>query len=448
MATTASAGKIRTHTTEQAEVQTAAFHPVEPEAMSDLGLSSAIIEQLVLKVLFGRGSETGRNIAKELCLPMKLITGTITDLRKEQLIVQKGVAEMNDFEYQVTDAGRIRARTYQEECAYVGACPVALEDYITSIGKQTITTEHPTPEDLDRAFGDLLINPDMLGRLGPAINSGRGMFLYGFPGNGKTSIAERITACFGTTCYIPQTLFVDGQFIKLFDPETHEEIVPDAKARLLKQDPDSGAPGRIDRRWVKIRRPTVVTGGELTMSMLEINYNPITKVSEAPLQLKSNCGTLVIDDFGRQRMNPDELLNRWIIPLEKRYDFLSLATGKKIQVPFDQLIIFSTNLEPRDLVDEAFLRRIPYKIMITDPTEADFRELFRRMCGTLGFDHDEDVVTYVIERHYQEADRPFRACHPRDLLLQIRNYCQYRGLEVELLEEYFDHAVENYFTVL
>jgi predicted ATPase with chaperone activity len=429
------------------KAQAGPFFPQEPEDAQGLNVSDAIIEQLALKTLFSRGSETGRGLARELCVSMRIVAKVINDLRKEQLITQKGVAELNDFNYQVTDAGRVRAREYFSASSYQGACPVALEDYIESVTAQTITVEQPGPDDLERAFGDLLIDIGMLDRLGPAINSGRGMFLYGFPGNGKTSIAERITKCFGTTIYIPKTLFIDGQFIGLFDPETHEEIKPDPKDKLLKKD-STADEGRLDRRWVQIQRPTVVAGGELTMPMLEIAHNPETNISEAPLQLKSNCGTLVIDDFGRQRMNPDELLNRWIVPLEKRFDFLTLSTGKKIQVPFDQLIIFSTNLEPRDLVDEAFLRRIPYKIMIVDPTEENFRKLFQILAPTMGFEYDNDVVTYIIDTHFKAEDRPMRACHPRDLLLQVLNYCNYQGFDPEMLEEYFDQAVENYFTVM
>ena len=206
--------------------------------------------------------------------------------------------------------------------------------------------------DLQRAFSDLLVNQKMLRRLGPAVNSGRGLFLFGAPGNGKTSIAERITKAFGDTVWIPRAVGIDGEIMRVFDPALHEAVpLEEADGPLLTH--------AIDKRWVRIRRPTIVVGGELTMDALEVMPSTGKNVSEAPLQLKSNCGTLVIDDFGRQRMTTDELLNRWIVPLEKRYDFLRLVNGKKIQVPFDQLIIFSTNLEPRDLVDDAFLRRIP-----------------------------------------------------------------------------------------
>jgi predicted ATPase with chaperone activity len=221
----------------------------------------------------------------------------------------------------------------------------------------------------------------------------------------------------------------------------HEEMPLPANEGLLDN-------RRIDHRWIRIRRPTIVVGGELTMDHLEVTLNLSTNVSEAPVQMKSNCGTLVIDDFGRQRMTTDQLLNRWIVPLEKRYDFLNLASGKKIQVPFDQLIVFSTNLEPKDLVDEAFLRRIPYKIEIIDPTEQEFRALMKLMCDRLGFTYDEAPINYLIENHYRKTKRPFRCCQPRDLLLQVKNYCLFRKTPPLLTNENFDPAVENYFAVM
>lgn len=281
----------------------------------------------------------------------------------------------------------------------------------------------------------------MLDRLGPAMNSGRGLFLYGSPGNGKTSIAERVTRAFGKYIWIPRAIGIDGEIIRLYDPVNHEE------APLS---PGTGVwdKRKIDKRWVRIFRPTIVAGGELTMSSLEVTINTSTGISEAPLQLKSNCGTLVIDDFGRQRMSIDDLLNRWIVPLEKRYDFLNLPNGKKIQVPFDQLIIFSTNLEPRELVDEAFLRRIPYKIEVIDPTEEEFRDLFKMVGQQLGLEYRPEAIDYLIQTHYKATGRPLRFCQPRDLLLQIRNYCAYHDQPPKLTNEHFDLAVENYFAVM
>jgi len=328
-----------------------------------------------------------------------------------------------------------------EHCTYFGAAPVSLQDYVAAVKQQSLTKQHPTVTDLQRAFSDLLINKKMLRRLGPAINSGRGLFLFGAPGNGKTSIAERVTKAFGQFIWIPRAIGIDGEIIRLYDPNAHELAPLQSSGGLLEE-------AKIDKRWIRIRRPTVVVGGELTMANLEVTLNTSTGISEAPVQLKSNCGTLVIDDFGRQRMSTDELLNRWIVPLEKRHDYLNLANGKKIEVPFDQLVIFSTNLEPKDLVDDAFLRRIPYKIEVTDPSEDEFRELFKLMAPQLGFEYNDEAVSYVIEKHYKSGGRPMRCCQPRDLLMQARNMCLYEDQPLALNEDAMDFAVENYFAVM
>jgi len=417
------------------------FTPIEPASFEEARLAESEVEALVLKLLLARGEASGRNIAEHLNLPFRLLEALFQQMKQDQLLGHRGSAPMNDYIYQLTDVGRERGRRHSEHCTYFGSAPVSLSDYIKSVRAQTLTQRHPTETDLKNAFADLLINPKMLRRLGPAINSGRGLFLYGAPGNGKTSIAERVTRAFGDTIWIPRAIGIDGEVIRLFDPSNHEEAPLEASEGLLN-------PHKVDRRWVRIRRPTIVVGGELTMDNLEITLNTSTGISEAPMQMKSNCGTLVIDDFGRQRMRTDELLNRWIVPLEKRYDFLNLANGKKIQVPFDQLIVFSTNLEPKDLVDDAFLRRIPYKIEVTDPSEEEFRKLFEIMAPKVGLDYSSEAVDYLIDKHYKSAGRPFRCCQPRDLLQQIRNFCHYMDQEPEMSEEFIDLAVENYFAVM
>jgi len=417
------------------------FVPREPQSVREAGLNESEVEALVLKYLLARGDATGRDVADQVRLPFVIIDAMMRQMKFDQLLVYRGTSTMNDYVYQLTDLGRERARRLAEHCSYYGAAPVPLADYIQGVSAQSLTQQHPTTQDLQNAFQDLLINQRMLTRLGPAINSGRGMFLFGPAGNGKTSIAERVTRAFGQYIWIPRAIGIDGEIIRLFDPNSHEEAPPPPNTALW-----DGA--QLDKRWVRIRRPTIVTGGELTMDNLEVTINTSTGISEAPLQLKSNCGTLVIDDFGRQKMSIDQLLNRWIVPLEKRYDFLNLPNGKKIQVPFDQLIVFSTNLEPRDLVDEAFLRRIPYKIEVCDPSPDEFRELFRIMCPKLGFEYDDAVIDYLIEKHYEKANRRFRCCQPRDLLQQVKNHCLYQKLPLKLSPEFFDLAVENYFAIM
>jgi len=417
------------------------WRPAEPADLQSAGVNETLLEAIVYRFLLNIGECAGRRVADQVKLPFRMVEPILSRLKMEQHVAYKSSTATNDYVYILTETGRAIARNHTTDCTYYGACPVRLNDYIDSVRHQTIEGQYPKKKDLLHAFKDLLINPQMLQRLGPAVASGRGMFLFGFPGNGKTSIAERVTKAFGKFVWIPRCIDVDGDVLRVFDPMNHELDMPEIKPGLLNHDP-------FDQRWVRIKRPTIVAGGELTMGMLEVLCNPESNISESPLQIKSNCGTLVIDDFGRQKMSVDQLLNRWIVPLEKRYDYLNMASGKKIQVPFDQLVIFSTNLEPKDLVDDAFLRRIPYKIEVENPPESDFRKLFEIMCKVTKIPYNADAIDYLIKTHYLPVDRPFRNCQPRDLLLQVRNFCLYNDLEIELKNEYFDFACDNYFSVM
>ncbi|HYB99059.1 MAG TPA: hypothetical protein VEC57_07965 [Candidatus Limnocylindrales bacterium] len=416
------------------------FSPRKPATIADAGLTPEFVEQLICKFLLTRGSATGRRIAQQLGLPFRSLEGLLTRAKNEMLLAYRKTAAAGDYEYVLTDTGSDRARRSMDACTYADSAPVPLEDYIASVAAQSLTLHRINAEHLKEAFFDLLVGDEMLDRLGPAVNSGKGMFLYGAPGNGKTSIAERVIRCFGSHLWIPKTIVIDGHLFRLFDPVIHQPVA-EPESSILGE-------GLEDGRWVKVVRPTVVVGGELTMDQLEMRHDPQSNVSEAPIQMKSNCGALVIDDFGRQRMPIAELLNRWIVPLEKRYDFQKLPSGKKIQVPFDQLVIFSTNLEPRDLVDEAFLRRIPYKIEAPNPTPSQFKHIVEMVAPSLGFTIDPQVVDHLIEKHYVTTGRAMRACHPRDLMLQARSYCMYHKLPVELSDEALDFAVQNYFAVM
>lgn len=418
----------------------ASFQPTQPRSLAEAGLSEGLIESLLCKRLLTSGRESGRALAEQCCLSFGLVEEVFQKLRTKQLLTHKGAAALNDYTYVLTDQGREFAQHLLDACAYQGPAPVPLTDYINAVEAQTILAETPKRAQLEDAFADISVPPELFARLGPAISSGTGLFLYGAPGNGKTTLAERITRSFGQEIWLPKVLLVEGELVKLYDPAYHI-AVSTSQHKLLRQDSH-------DPRWIKVRRPTVMVGGELTLDSLEIRHNYKTNVSEAPLQMKSNGGSLLIDDFGRQRMNPVELLNRWIVPLEKRYDFLTLASGKKIQVPFDQLILFSTNLEPRDLVDEAFLRRIPFKINVPDPDEAEFQRLFELAAASFHCDYDQQAVEYVLRKHYRPKQRALRRCHPRDLLLQVHCYCTYNDLPMAMAPEYLDMAVENYFTVV
>lgn len=417
------------------------FWPAEPKSLAETGLPLSLVEALICKHLSVTGTASGRAISDAICLPFRLLEEIYAALRARQLLVHSGAAPFNDYYYVLTESGQDRAGCFLNSCAYGGAAPVPIRDYVHSVEAQCISTESPTHEDLTKACADISVDESWFDLVGPAVNSGAGMFLFGAPGNGKSTLAKRITACFGQETWIPRALIEGNQIVKLFDSSYHEEVSEHGDSVVLKTTD-------FDQRWVRIIRPTVTVGGELTLENLEIRHDPINNVSEAPLQLKSNGGCLLIDDFGRQRLNPAELLNRWIVPLECGHDFLTLANGKKITVPFEQLIIFSTNLEPRELVDEAFLRRIPYKIEITDPDEKEFLHLFDLYAQKIGFEYRPEIIHSLIEKHYHQAGRCMRRCHPRDLLKQVRNYCRYRRLPVEMRPEYFDQVVHSYFAVV
>jgi predicted ATPase with chaperone activity len=423
-------------------LETGEFWPAEPVALEQTGLTPADIEALVLKLLHTSGPTVGRRIAEQVRLPFGLVADQLRALKAQMLLNFSNQAAMGDFEYELTDDGQKRAQWHASRCTYCGAAPVQLESYIASVRAQSIRKVRPKLPDLCAAFSDLLLSPATLSQIGQAVYSGRGLFLYGQPGNGKTSVAERVIQAISPHIWIPRTITVTGEIIRVFDPANHEEApLTSPQGQLLDM-------LRFDRRWVRIKRPSIVVGGELRLEQLEITNNPITGILESPVQFKSNGGALVVDDFGRQRCSTDELLNRWIVPLEKGHDYLSLPSGRQIQVPFDQILIFSTNLEPHKLVDEAFLRRIPYKIEMTDPSPREFRDLVRQWCDKLGVQCQDDAIEYLLSRHFGETGRPLRYCHPRDLLLQVKAYCEFHDQPLVLTPKSLDVAVKNYFAGL
>lgn len=417
------------------------FWPAETLSLSETGLSDSYVEGLLLKTLLSVGTMSGRSVSEFVGLPFKVIDPLLDAMRTRKLIAHVRPAPFNDYYYSLTEVGQRRAQSQMKQCSYVGPAPVPLADYVLSVEAQSAGLEPVTEEQLRQALIQITYHPELLDCLGPAINSNTGLFLYGEPGNGKTTIARCLTQCLGEEIWIPHAILDDGNLIKLRDDAFHHPApVPEANVKILKAQ-------QWDRRWIRIHRPTVMVGGELVMENLEVRHDPRSNLCEAPLQMKSNCGCLLIDDFGRQQIAPEALLNRWIVPLESRCDFLTLPTGKKIQIPFEQMLIFSTNLEPRSLVDEAFLRRVPYKVFVDNPGPEEYRVLMKQVCRQLGFPETPEAAEYMLA-FYQRNNRQPRRCHPRDLLKQVESFCRYRQIPLSLRPEYLERACRSYFSNL
>ena len=414
--------------------------PPVPKSLADTGLFADQVEQLLIKTMYS-GEATGLTLAERLRLPFPMLEPLVERVRAEQLVEVRGStgSGSSTYRYALTDLGRDRARQYLDVSQYVGPAPVPLAAYLAQMRTLAASRGYIDHDRLRQGFSHLIISDQVLEQLGPAVNAGKAVFLYGPPGNGKTVIAEGLGRALGGDMYMPHAIDVDGHTLTMFDPINHDSLEGDAESSSV----ISIAPR--DRRWVRIRRPVVMVGGELTLDMLDLTFNPMTKFYEAPIQLKANGGVFLVDDFGRQRIRPQELLNRWIVPLESRIDYLTLHTGKKFQVPFDVLIVFATNLDPASLADEAFLRRIPYKIPIIDPTTDEFTRIFELNCKRRNLRFHQVMVAYLQRRHYGPAGRPLRACQPRDLLDQVTALCRYRGIEPAITRELLDAACASYF---
>jgi predicted ATPase with chaperone activity len=416
------------------------FVPQAPRNVEESGLPHPFLFEMVLRAIYNRGKLSGAEIAAELRLPLPVLAPVLSAMRKHLLIDMVGQksGSVGDaaFEYEIKPPkGTLAVEDALKKTMYDGPAPVPLTAYVNAVMNQTMKNLTVTRDSIQSAFMDLIVTPAVCNEIGPAVNSGTSIFLFGYPGNGKTAIAERITRLMGDVIYIPYALEVGGQLIKLYDPTVHElEEVP-AHSSILRS---------WDYRYVKIKRPTIVTGGELILPMLDLVYNEIGRFYEAPIQMKANCGIFMIDDFGRQMVRPMDLLNRWIVPLEKRYDYLTLKTGNKIEVPFELLLIFSTNLDPDELVDEAFLRRIKYKIEICDPEESQWREIWRLVCRDRSVEYDDRGVDYLVGKWFR-GKRPFRMCQPRDLLDQMISLAKFNMEEPGFKPGLIDAACESYF---
>jgi predicted ATPase with chaperone activity len=434
-----------------AVAEAAPLLPAPPATLAEAGLSSELVSDLLLKHLYMQGARTGIQLTRQLRLPYHLVDEELLDLQQRRFIEVRatGGAGRGGYTFDLTTAGRERAREALAASQYVGAAPVPFAQYQAWVEAQSVRGVRVTRERVRAGLGEVVLEDGLFELLGPAVNSARSLFLYGAPGNGKTRIAELVARLLGEEgVYIPYAVEVDGQIMILFDPVHHrpldeeEEEATGADALLFRK----GEP--FDQRYVRVARPVVVTGGELTLDQLDLQYDRFTKVYRAPFQVKANGGVLIIDDFGRQRVPPRDLLNRWIVPLERRRDYLTLHTGVKFPVPFDCLLIFATNLDPAELVDEAFMRRIHYKIQVSDPGRGAYEEIFRRGCEERGIAYDPAAVDYLFRRYYEGAGISPRGCHPRDLLDHLEDIAHYEEREPRLEEDLLDRACQTYFLAM
>ena len=423
------------------------YLPRTPSRWEDLGLDLPFLFDLTLRFIYNRGQITGGELANAMSVPFAALSPVFQAMRKQSLIdivAQHGNSGDAGLVYAIKPPkGEDALRDALDKTNYVGPAPVPFADYVESVMAQTIKRLVVTRRSIRRAFEDLIITDESFNEIGPAINSAQSIFFFGYPGNGKTSVAERITRLMGDAIYIPHAIEANGQIVKLYDPIQHTPVQEEDQQPVTETVLRRGT--QFDQRFIRVKRPTIVVGGELTMPMLDLKYNEIGKYYEAPLQMKANGGIFMIDDFGRQQVRAMDLLNRWIVPLEKKYDYLNTVSGTKIEVPFDQLLIFSTNLDPHQLADEAFLRRIKFKIEIRDPDEAQYRRIWELVCAGKRVEFDDRGIEYLIQKWYRPSGRPFRMCQPRDILDQMMSIAKYNMERVNFSPDLIDAACATYF---
>lgn len=419
-----------------------------PSAVTNDGLdvSISLLEKMLLKHLYTSGTQRTDDLAERLCIPVSLLDSTIVFLRNEALIeahsrIQTSIGEI--LHLILTDRGRERARTYYEENAYVGPLPVSYQAYCERVEMQTVKNQVVDHQVMERVYGDLVIDANVLRQIGAAFNSGNSIFLFGPAGTGKTFVASHMINLLSGDIYIPYAIEAEGQIIRVYDPTIHQARPVEKRdaSRLVTREDEIA----YDMRWVRCRRPVVIAAGELTLDMLELKYQSGTGFYDAPLQMRANGGLLLIDDLGRQVVNTSQLLNRWIMPLENSEDYLSLHTGLKLRMPFDVIPIFSTNISPEQLADEAFLRRLGYKVHIDYISNDDYEKIFKQYCVTNELQFDPEMVRFLIEEKYVPTGRRMTASHPRELINKVIDFCLFEGNEPAISKELLQQAWDSYF---
>lgn len=412
--------------------------PAAPHTLDDTGLSYSLLLELLVKMLLLRGELRLADLVHAIALPPNVLMPLLGFMRTEKLceVTRRGDTD-GRTSYSLTETGRARADDFMRRSQYVGIAPVSLQSYVRQVESQSVAQMGVTRERLRRAYDGVVIRETLLDQFGAAMNSNRPIFVYGPSGSGKTFIAERLAGLLSGAVAVPHALAVGGEVIQMFDPLVHEALPPSDAGGF-----DRGADA--DARWVLCRRPVVMSGAELTLDMVDLQFDRQTRFYHAPQQLKANNGLFVIDDLGRQLVSPQALMNRWIVPLDRRTDYLSLHTGQKFEVPFDVVVLFSSNLRPAQLADEAFLRRLGYKIFVGPVDLAEYRAIAQQVCRDLRLPYDEAGLTHLRGR-YAAAAKPLLACHPRDLLSQVRDYALFNGLPPQMTPRLLDWAWDNYF---
>ncbi len=447
-----SSAHLESHIEEAAEIKNVSttianpeeLRPPTPESIEHTGLSVKLIEQLIIKSIYYHGDMLGRELSSELGLQFSVIEHIIDALKRNHYVLVKsslGVGTISS-RLELSDAGRELAREYIDSNAYSGKAPVPLYQYVDIVGRQKAREAWLTMDMLKDCYKHMVVTDQILGQIGPAVNAGKSFLIYGMPGNGKTYLAEALHHLDKTMIYIPYAIEHQGLIIQMFDPLYHtpEEAPSDAASNSSISDA-----GAHDRRWFRSRRPFIVSGGELTLETLDLSFNAVAKTYDAPLHMKANNGIYLIDDFGRQKVTPAEVLNRWIIPMERRVDFLTFQNGTKIHVPFEVFLVFSTNLKPEGLGDEAFLRRIQYKMLMKSPDEYEFASIFKKYAESQGLTSTPKMIVDFLEKNYRKTKKPRRRCHPRDVLTHAIDIIRFERREWELTPEVLDHAFHSCF---